>query len=490
MSITVSKSDNFSDWYNQIALKGKFITYYDISGYYVLLPNSYGIWENIQAYMNTHFKKLGIENSYFPLFITERNLSKEKNHIEGFTPEVVWIKQKEEKETKEDEKNKEHEENKEENRIAIRPTSECAIYPVLANLIQSYSDLPMKLHQWCSIVRSESKQCTFFIRQKEFLWNEAHACYSTETEARNEALIILDLYDKVYTDLLAIPTIKGIKTENEKFAGAESTYTMEAYIPISGKAVQSCTSHYLSTNFSKMFNISFQDTDGQNKYVHQISCGITTRSIGIMLMTHGDNKGAIVPPLVASTQIVIIPILFKNKTEVVLSKCEEIKELLSAKYRVKLDQSNHNPGWKYNYWEIMGVPLRIEIGPKDIENNTMTLCKRTDSKKSILTLDDTVFNQIDSIFADIHTELYTKAKDSLMTNINACITESEFEVALDSKKICYINWCNSKLCEENIKEKYKAKSLCIPFDLDIELNDAKCMCGNDAINKVLFGRSY
>ncbi len=481
MGISVTKNDNFSEWYTQVITKGKFITYYDISGCYVLLPNSYGIWENIQSYIDKNLKNMDIKNSYFPMFITEKNLTREKDHIEGFAPEVAWVT---------------HSGNsKLEEKIAVRPTSECAMYPIFSDLIHSYDDLPLKFNQWCSVVRWEFKDCTPFIRSREFLWSETHGCYSLEENAVNDALEILNLYEKTYNNLLAIPVIKGTKTENEKFAGAHSTYTLEAFIPTSGKAIQSCTAHNLGQNFSNMFNISFQDIDKEKKYAWQNSCGFTTRSIGIMLMNHGDDKGAIIPPYVAPIQIVIIPIPIKKRIDDVINKCTELFNILKTKYRVTLDQSQHTPGWKFNCWETQGVPLRIEIGPKDIDNNTVTLCKRTDFKKYCHINNNTLFDIIDATLKNIHDELYNTASNNLMTNIIACSDINQFGAALDNKQLCYINWCNSNSCEDHIKEHYKAKSLCIPMDLTINLtinlaDNNCCICNNKSEMKVLFGKSY
>lgn len=477
MGITVTKNDNFSEWYIQMITKGKFIEYYDISGCYVLLPNSYGIWENIQSYINDHIKKLGVKNAYFPLFISEKNLMKEKEHISNFAPEVAWV-------TKAGDSDL-HE------RIAVRPTSECAMYPIFANMIKSHNDLPLKINQWCSVVRWEFKDCIPFIRQRCFNWSETHSCHDSRISAMNEVFDSINIYKKTYNELLAIPVIKGKKTESEKFGGAECTYTLEAYIPVVAKGIQACTSHCLAQNFSKMFNITFQDANKNKQYVWQNSWGFTIRSIGIMLMTHGDDKGAIIPPYVAPTQIVIIPILMKNKTEIVLNKCKELCDTLKNKYRVVLDLKDHNPGWKFNYWETQGVPLRIEIGPKDVANNTVTICKRNDFTKSIVTNNEKLCDIIDLTFKNIHDELYSKAYNSLISNICCPNNNEDFEQALNDKKLCYINWCESTECENKIKENNKAKPLCIPDDLDINLGDANCcICNNVSKLKVLFGRSY
>ncbi len=477
LAISVTKNGNFSDWYIQMITKGKFIEYTDISGCYVLLPNAYGIWENIQAFINVHLKQMGVKNAYFPLFISESNLTKEKNHIAGFVPEVAWVTKSGETELEE--------------KIAVRPTSECAIYPILSNMIKSHNDLPLKLNQWCNVVRWEFKDCTPFLRSREFLWSETHTCFTTQDEAMREVFESINVYEKTYKDLLAIPVIKGKKTENEKFAGADCTYTLEAFIPTSGKAIQSCTAHCLGQNFSKMFNIIYDD-DGkpEKKYVWQNSWGFTTRSIGIMLMNHGDDKGAILPPYVAPIQIVIIPITVKKRTDDILNKSVEIFEMLKTKYRVELDMTNYTPGHKYNKWEIQGVPLRIEIGPRDYDNNTITFCKRNDRVKSVATNDTNIFDVIDTLLKTIHDELYFKAQQNLMSSIKIPQNEKEFEFELNNKNLCHINWCGNDKCEIYIKDAYKAKSLCIPMELNTLTGDKCCICDEPKIMDVLFGKSY
>jgi prolyl-tRNA synthetase len=477
LAISVTKNDNFSDWYIQMITKGKFIEYTDISGCYVLLPNSYGIWENIQVYINKHLNMMGVKNAYFPLFITERNLTKEKDHIEGFTPEVAWVT---------------HAGNsKLEEKIAVRPTSECAMYPIFSNMIKSHNDLPLKLNQWCNVVRWEFKDCTPFLRSREFLWSETHSCFVTQDEAMKEVIESINLYEKTYKDLLAIPVVKGKKTESEKFAGALCTYTIEAFIPLTGKGIQAATSHCLGQNFSKMFNITYDEDKNKDKnYVWQNSWGFTTRSIGIMLMNHGDDKGAILPPFVAPIQIVIVPIPIKKRTDDVLNKSKELFNMLKTKYRVELDTTNYNPGYKFNKWEIQGVPLRIEIGPRDCDENTLTLSKRTDFTKTVSPNDSTIFNVIDSLLQTIHNELYDRAEQNLLRSLSTPQNKEEFGMNLDDKCLCYINWCGSDACETNIKETYKAKSLCIPTTFNELLGDNCCICNEAKMSSVLFGRSY
>lgn len=480
MGITVKKSENFNEWYRQILIKGKLIEYYDVSGCYVLLPDSFEIWEKIQDFLNSEFKKRNVRNCAFPLFITEKNLSREKDHIDGFTPEVAWVT---------------HSGNTQlEEKIAIRPTSECAMYNTFSNLIRSKNDLPLKLNQWANVVRWEFKDCTPFIRSREFFWSEGHTAYDNRDDALEEIDDILSLYQLTYSKLLAIPTIRGIKTKNEKFAGADITKTIECYIPISGKGVQAATAHCLGQNFSKMFNITYQDSDGENKYVWQNSWGITTRSIGIMLMTHGDDKGLIIPPMISSIQIVIIPIVTKQRHIDVINKSIELYNFLKDKFRTCIDITDHNPGWKFNYWETKGIPIRIEIGPKDIDNHRIVLCRRDTFEK--IQCDNTqIIEGINNILSEIHNNLFIKATDSLINNIVVCQNRTEFESAIDQKKLCFIKWCETDLCEDDIKKSFHAKSLCIPMTEDIQNiplpTGNKChICNKDAITNVLFGKSY
>lgn len=476
-SITVSKTDNFSDWYKQIITKGEFIEYSDISGCYIFLPNAYSIWEKIQSFIDSELKKNNVQNVYFPLFISKKNLEKEKNHIEGFTPEVAWVTKSGSSELSEP--------------IAVRPTSECAIYSILPNIIKSHNDLPLKYNQWCSVVRWEFKDCIPFLRSREILWGEIHNAYKNNDEASKEVMNYLQLYKNVYENLLAVPVIMGKKTKNETFAGADSTYTIEAYIPVAGKGIQAATSHNLGQNFSKMFDIKFQDIDKQNKNPYQISCGITTRSIGIMLMNHGDDKGAIIPPSVAQTQIVIIPIIKKNRTDDVLKKCIDVYNILRNKFRVHIDTSDHNPGWKFNFWETRGVPLRIEIGPMDVDKNTLVVSRRDTFEKTVITCDDDIINKIDITIQNIHNNLYNRANDQLRNNIGLPNDLNEFVKYFDDKKLCLVKWCENNECENYIKEHCNAKPLCIPLDLSNNINTDKCcICGRDANDVVLFGRSY
>ena len=370
LGIVNKKEENFPDWYSEVISKSEMVDYYDISGCYILRPWAYQIWEFIQAYLDKLIKDMGVDNCYFPIFVSQKALFKEKEHVEGFSPEVAWV-------TKSGKTPIEPP-------IAIRPTSETIIYPSYAKWIRSHRDLPLKLNQWTNIVRWEFKNPTPFIRTREFLWQEGHTAHATFEDAEKTVWEALDAYAKTYEDLLACPVIKGKKSENEKFAGAVFTTSIETIIPSNGKGVQAATSHHLGQNFSKMFDITFLDKDKQKQYVYQTSWGFTTRSIGVMIMMHADNNGLVLPPKVAPIQVIIIPIkTSKDDPKPIQEKGEEIFKLLKESgIRVKFDDSDlHTPGWKYAQWELKGVPIRIEYGAKDLSKDQVTFfCRDTKEK--------------------------------------------------------------------------------------------------------------
>lgn len=526
LSITAKKSDDFPSWYQQVVLKAEMISYYGISGCYVLLPNSYSIWEVIKENIDREIKERGVRNCYFPLFITKKNLEREQDHIDDFSPEVAWVTRTgnndlttfEPRKYKRDIKyeiekllrNSEDdlleglkrvvnssETRNEENYLAIRPTSECAIYSMLPSLINSHNDLPLKLNQWCNVVRWEFKDATPFIRSREFLWNEGHTCFSNRSDAIDEVKDIIRVYQEIYKRVLAVPTILGVKTEKEKFAGAEETYTVEAFISEVGRGVQGATSHCLGQNFSKMFDIKFQDKQSNASYVWQNSWGFTTRSIGVMLMTHGDDKGAVLPPLVANIQVVIVPIIFKSSIQSVTDYVEKVKTSLSPYFRVHVDNRDKNPGWKFNYWELRGIPLRIEVGPRDVDKWSLRICRRDTGNKEDIPFDPTFSTHIQKVgetLENIQNCLYEKAYLKLNNSVSKPTDWPNFLASIDNKKICLITWCGKTRCEEYIKEESGAKSLCIPVDKEYSLDinqGSKCLrCGDKATTHCLLGRSY
>ena len=502
IGITTEKENSFMEWYREMIVKSELIDYSDISGCYVLMPRSYNIWEKIQKYVDTEIKKMGVENAYFPLFVSKNALETEKNHIEGFAPEVAWITRSGKSDLAEP--------------IAVRPTSETIMYPLFSKWLKSHRDLPFRINQWCNIVRWEFKDCIPFLRSREFLWQEGHTCHNTEDDARLEVNHILNIYKDVYEKLLAIPVIIGHKSEKEKFAGAECTATVECFIPTIGKAIQSATSHYLGQNFSKMFNIAVENTDGCKSFVHQNSWGITTRTIGVMAMVHGDNKGLVLPPIVAPVHVVIIQCgitskLNKDDVDQIDNVCNNLQNLLNENGIVcKMDnRTNYRVGYKFNYWELRGVPIRLEIGPKDVKNNNICIARRdTGDKINFNPQSETgVVEVIRSILDDIQNCMYNKALEERNKHIKVCSNIDLFAEEIVKKNMCLVPWCNNILCEENISTEFKnmkrsVKSLCIPYNqnLPVELtgnsnstitDNTKCFnCSSNAQCYALFGSSF
>lgn len=491
LGITIEKEKDFSGWYSEVITKGNLIEYYDVSGCYILRPWAYSIWEEVQKKFDADIKKLGVKNSYFPMFVSEKALSTEKSHIEGFAPEVAWV-------TKSGSSDLEIP-------IAIRPTSETIMYPAFAKWIRSHRDLPLKLNQWCNVVRWEFKHPTPFLRTREFLWQEGHTAYSTLEQAAVEVRQILDLYAQVYEDLLAVPVIKGQKSELEKFAGGHYTTTIESFIPTNGRGIQCATSHCLGQNFSKMFDIWFEDEKGKKQFAWQNSWGLTTRSIGVMVMWHSDNKGLILPPRVAATQVIVVPIPSKKETAQVLQKSKEIvSQLQSLGVRADIDdRDNYHPGWKFNHWELLGVPLRLEFGPKDLQSNSCKAVFRFNKKTLVLPLAD--LGRVPELLEEIQSEMFNNAKNLMQSRVIKTDLWDEFLHALNEKNLVLTPWCQQNACEETVKKRSaeeskhddgehytgSAKTLCIPFEQDPILEGTKCFnCGVNATKRVLWGRSY
>lgn len=478
--LTKQKNSNFSEWYIQTITKSDFLSPYSIRGLSILRPPCTFIWSCIRSYINDHISKLNVHEYYFPMLINESDLNKEKDHIENFQPEVAWI-------TRSGNNNLD-------NPLAIRPTSETIMYPFFSKIIRSHRDLPLKVNQWCNILRWEVKSTVPLIRGREFLWQEGHCAYQTKEECDNEVMNIINLYYDVYKELLAVPVIRGRKSEAEKFGGADYTLTVESYIKGSGRAVQAATSHSLGTNFARMFDIKADD------YVYQSSWGLTTRSIGVAVMVHGDDIGLVLPPRVAYIQIIIIPCGKVN--DGVNKYINDIKEKLK-KYRIEVDdRTNVNPGFKFNDWEIKGIPLRIEIGQRDVKNNSMVVVPRHTLEKTNLTNDDDLEVNIQNILDNMHNDLYNKAFDELTESIKKANNWNDFIAQLNENNMLLISWCNTAICEEMIKEESAiknennevvnmgAKSLCIPFDYQNDIEE-KCMkCGKEAKVNAIFGRSY
>ncbi|XP_005879946.1 PREDICTED: bifunctional glutamate/proline--tRNA ligase isoform X3 [Myotis brandtii] len=499
LGLEAKKEENLADWYSQVITKSEMIEYYDVSGCYILRPWAFSIWESIKDFFDAEIKKLGVENCYFPMFVSQSALEKEKTHVADFAPEVAWVTRSGKTELAEP--------------IAVRPTSETVMYPAYAKWVQSHRDLPIRLNQWCNVVRWEFKHPQPFLRTREFLWQEGHSAFATFEEAAAEVLQILDLYAQVYEELLAIPVVKGRKTEKEKFAGGDYTTTVEAFISASGRAIQGATSHHLGQNFSKMFEIIFEDPKmpGEKQFAYQNSWGLTTRTIGVMTMVHGDNMGLVLPPRVACVQVVVIPCgittaLSEEDRDALIAKCNDYRRrLLSVNIRARADlRDNYSPGWKFNHWELKGVPIRLEVGPRDMKSCQFVAVRRDTGEKLTVT-ENEAETKLQALLEDIHANLFRKASEDLKTHMVVANSMEDFQKLLDSGKIVQIPFCGEIDCEDWIKKttardqdlepgapSMGAKSLCIPFKPLCELQPgARCVCGkNPAKYYTLFGRSY
>ncbi len=477
LGVTVKKSEDFSEWYTQVILKSELADYAPIQGCIIFRGYSYTIWEKIQDFFNHRIKETGHRNAYFPLFIPESFLRREAEHFEGFVPEVAWITMGGSSELHE--------------RLAIRPTSETIIYSMYAKWIRGWRDLPLKLNQWCNIVRWETKATKPFLRTKEFLWQEGHTAHATKEEAEQEVRDILNIYRELMEEHLAIPVLVGRKTEREKFAGALYTDTLEALMP-DGKALQLGTSHNLGQNFSTVFDITFIGEDEEEHHVWQTSWGISTRLIGALVMTHGDDNGLVLPPKLAPYQIVVIPIPYKHiKEEVILNKARRVvKELQKNGISVILDdREEYTPGWKFNHWELKGVPLRIEVGPKDVKEGQVVAARR-DTLEKVVVKDERLIGTVKKLLTEIQDNLFDRAKRFLNENIRKVETYQEFKRVLDQKggfiKAC---WCSDPECEEGIKEETGATIRLIPFQKE-EVFSGCVYCGREANKVVYFARAY
>ena len=464
--------DDFAKWYTDIVIKAKLADYTETKGCISIRPYGFEIWENIKNYADKKFKEIGIKNAYFPLLIPENLLQKEKDHIEGFSPEVAWVN--EIGDTKLDE------------RLCIRPTSETIICSMYSKWLSSYRDLPFLYNQWCNVLRWE-KETRPFLRSREFLWQEGHTIHETEKEAKEFTLKMLEIYSDILENLLAIPVVKGKKTESEKFAGAKETYTIETLMK-DGKALQSATSHYFGQNFSKPFNIKFQNRDGKEEYAYQTSFGITTRLIGAIIMSHGDDRGLKLPPKIAPIQVIIIPI--KTNDEKVMNVVNEIYKELNGSYRIEIDdRDNYSVGYKFNDSEMRGIPLRIEIGPRDLENNKCIIVRRDTLEKIEVELDN-IKNEIDILLKDIQNNMYKMCEERMKEKTSVAKNIEEFESIINNNQgFIKVMWCGDNACEEKIKKLTSAKSRCIPFNEE-KLYDKCFCCGKEAKHMVYFGRQY
>ena len=464
--------EDFAQWYTDIVRKAELADYTETKGCIAIRPYGYAIWENIQSYADKLFKESGVKNVSFPLLIPESLLQKEKDHVEGFAPEVAWVT--EAGGEKLDEK------------LCIRPTSETIFTTMYSKWLSSWRDLPFVYNQWCSVLRWE-KETRPFLRSREFLWQEGHTIHETEKEAQERTLKMLEIYADIAENFLAIPVIKGIKTETEKFAGADETYTIEA-MTYDGKALQSGTSHYFGQNFTKPFDVKFQNREGKQEYAYQTSWGISTRLIGAIIMAHGDNRGLKLPPRVAPIQAVIVPVAMHK--EGVKEKTQELYNSLKNKFRMEIDLRDQvSPGYKFNDWEMKGVSLRIEMGPRDIENGVCVLVRRDTAEKIIVNLSE-VENKIEELLEDIHMNMYETCKKRMEEKTTIAHNLEEFQANMNKEQgFIKAMWCGSSECEAKIKELTAAKSRCMPFEQE-HIGDTCVCCGKKADKMVIWGRQY
>jgi len=468
-----SMDEDFAKWYTDICTKAELIAYTSVKGCMVIRPYGYAIWEHIQRILDTRFKELGHENVCMPMFIPESLLQKEKDHVEGFAPEVAWVTH--------------GGSEKLEDRLCVRPTSETLFCEHYANIVHSYRDLPKLYNQWVSVVRWE-KTTRPFLRSREFLWQEGHTIHETAEEAIEETERMLNCYADFCEKELAMPVVKGRKTDSDKFAGAAATYAIEALMH-DGKALQAGTSHYFGDGFARAFNIQFTGRDNKLSYPHQTSWGVTTRLIGAIIMTHGDDNGLVLPPAVAPIQAVIVPI--QQFKEGVLEKAQEVcEQLKAAGIRVKVDDSEQSPGWKFAEYEMKGVPVRIELGPKDIENGQCVIVTRHDREKTFTPLTELV-ETVNAKLEAVREGIYQKALENRERRTYACKTTDEIIKALDENGDGFIKamWCGDEECEDKVKELTGVGSRCIPFEQE-NLSDVCVCCGKPAKKMVLWGKAY
>ncbi|MDD7615370.1 MAG: proline--tRNA ligase [Clostridiaceae bacterium] len=466
-----SMDEDFAKWYTDVVKKAELCEYTSVKGCMVIRPYGYAIWENIQRLMDGMFKATGHENVCMPMFIPESLLDKEKDHVEGFAPEVAWVT---------------HGGNEKlDERLCVRPTSETLFCEHYANIVHSYRDLPKLYNQWVSVVRWE-KTTRPFLRTREFLWQDGHTIHATAEEAQEETIRMLNVYAEFCEKYLAMPVVKGVKTAKERFAGAEDTYTIEALMH-DGKALQSGTSHYFGDGFAKAFDIQFTGKDNKLHHPFQTSWGTTTRLIGAIIMTHGDDNGLVLPPAVAPIQLVIVPIA--SHKEGVLDKANELKEKLSKVCRVKLDDTDNSAGWKFAEYEMKGVPLRLEIGPKDIENNRCVVVRRDSSEKIFVSLDE-LEQKVPELLQEVHDGLYQKALDRRAAMTFTARDFAELKDIADNKPgFIKAMWCGERECEDKLKDELGITSRCIPFEQE-QLSDTCVCCGKPAKHMLYWGKAY
>jgi len=476
VGITVSKNDNFSEWYTQVIIKAELADYAPVKGLIVLRPDGYSIWESIKESLDKKLKETGHRNGFLPELIPESLLAKEKEHFEGFNPEVFWVTHSGTSEIGD--------------RLALRPTSETLAYSLFSKWIRSWRDLPLKINFWNSALRAEIKGTKPFLRTSEFLWQEGHTVHATKDEAEKEVTDILELYKKTIEEELAIPVVTGKKSEKDKFVGAVYTTTLESLMP-DGKALQMGTSHFLGQNFSKPFDVKYLDVNNVETYAWQASWGVSWRLIGGMIMVHGDSKGLVLPPKVSPIQVVIIPIYYsKEDRETMILEANKIKDsLASNNVRVELDdRDNLTPGFKFNDWELKGIPIRIEIGPKDIAKNQVVMARRYNQTKNDISLDK-VSETINLELENIQQQMFVNAKKILDERVVRVSEYQQFKEELKNGKMIDCSWCGNQTCEDKIKEETGAGLRVIPFD-GTQKSETCIYCKNSGITNVLFAKGY
>jgi prolyl-tRNA synthetase (EC 6.1.1.15) len=483
LGITESKVHNTGDWYAEVVQKANLASYgpEGMSGFIITRPRGYGLWERIESFLDSRFKDTGVQNAYFPMFIPESYLEREKDIVEGFDPEVAWVTEGGFDELDE--------------RLAVRPTSESIINPYLSQWIRSHRDLPMRVNQWCGVVRWEATETKPFFRTKEFLWQEGHTAHATHESAWEETLTRLDQYETTYEDLLAMPVLRGRKPEHDKFPGADTTTTVEALMP-DGKSVQGATSHHLGQSFAEAFDITYADEDETERLAHTTSWGLSWRSLGALIMTHSDDQGLVLPPTVAPEQVVVVPIWQSDtKTEVLEYAAGVVDELNTAGIRVEFDdRDGRNPGFKFNEWELKGVPLRVEVGPNEVENGELTLVHRPDNESQVVdreSVETTVRDHLDEVYA----KLYATAEETLADGVREADSREEILGTL-GRHGGYVKapWCGEEACEEPIKDAIAAEIVMVPFrekDAIAEADDTVCaICDTTAHSTAYFAKTY
>jgi len=478
LGITKSKAHETGEWYAELVQKAGLADYAPMGGFIVTRPRGYAIWERIQGHLDSWFKDTGVQNAYFPMFIPESYLEKEKDVVEGFDPEVAWVTHGGYDELEE--------------RLAVRPTSESIIAPYMAQWTRSHRDLPLRLNQWCSVVRWEATETKPFFRTKEFLWQEGHTAHADQDDAWDETMTRLDQYERAYEEVMALPAMTGRKPEHDKFPGAHTTTTVEALMP-DGKSVQGATSHYLGTSFAEAFDITYADAAEDEHVAHTTSWGISWRAMGALIMVHSDDQGLVLPPTLAPEQVVIVPIWQADTKDQVLDYAEGVAEDLDAAgHRVHLDdRENRNPGFKYNEWELKGVPLRIEVGPNEVEEGSLTLVHRPDGESESVDrahVGETVGDHLDTVYA----KLYARAEETLEGEIREAESREEI-LGTIGQHGGYVKtgWCGDEACEEPIKDAIAAEIVMVPLDRDEEpIHDECAICGDDAEETAYFAKSY